>query len=280
MKAYPVTVLCAIMRVSRSGFYDYLDRVKNPKDRPTEAVLERRIKEVFDESRASYGSRRIAKQLNDEGHRIGRYKVRRIMRQMGLRAKTPRRFKLTTDSRHSFPVAPNVLNRNFDIDAPNKVWTADITYVWTFEGWLYLSIIMDLYSRQIVGWAMNKRMHKQLVLDALAMAYWQRKPSKDLLHHSDRGSQYACHDYRKRLESYGMEASMSRKGNCWDNAPTERFFRSLKSERLTACRFVTRKEAKMEILDYITFYNSIRLHSTLGYLSPMAYEKEQYLKVA
>jgi putative transposase len=280
MKAYPVTVLCAIMRVSRSGFYDYLDRVKNPKDRPTEAVLQRRIKEVFDESRASYGSRRIAKQLNDEGHRIGRYKVRRIMRQMGLRAKTPRRFKLTTDSRHSFPVAPNVLNRNFDIDAPNKVWTADITYVWTFEGWLYLSIIMDLYSRQIVGWAMNKRMHKQLVLDALAMAYWQRKPSKDLLHHSDRGSQYACHDYRKRLESYGMEASMSRKGNCWDNAPTERFFRSLKSERLTACRFVTRKEAKMEILDYITFYNSIRLHSTLGYLSPMAYEKEQYLKVA
>jgi transposase InsO family protein len=202
------------------------------------------------------------------------------MRQMGLRAKTPRRFKLTTDSRHSFPVAPNVLNRNFDVDAPNKVWTADITYVWTFEGWLYLAVVMDLYSRQIVGWAMDKRMKKQLVLDAIAMAYWQRKPSKGLLHHSDRGSQYACHDYRKRLESYGMKASMSRKGNCWDNAPTERFFRSLKSERLTACRFVTRKEATLEILDYITFYNSIRLHSTLGYVSPMAYEKEQYLKVA
>jgi len=280
MKVYPVTLLCEVMRVSRSGFYDYLYRLKSPKDRPEEAALQIRIKEIFDKSRASYGFRRIEKQLQDEGHRIGRYKVRRIMRQMGLKARIPRRFKLTTDSRHSFPVAPNVLNRNFDVNAPNKVWTADITYVWTFEGWLYLAIIMDLYSRQIVGWAMHKRMHRQLVLDALAMAYWQRKPSKGLLHHSDRGSQYACHDYRNRLKSYDMEASMSRKGNCWDNAPTERFFRSLKSERLTAYRFITRKEAKLEILDYITFYNSIRLHSTLGYISPMAYEKEQYLKVA
>ena len=280
MKAYPVILLCKVMRVSRSGFYDYLARFKNPKDRPDDAALQRRINEIFDKSRGSYGSRRVVKQLKNEGRQIGRYKVRRIMRQMGLRAKTPRRFKLTTDSRHSFPVAPNVLNRKFDVNIPNKVWTADITYVWTFEGWLYLAIIMDLYSRQIVGWSMDKRMKRQLALDALAMAYWQRKPSKGLLHHSDRGSQYACHDYRKQLESYGMEASMSRKGNCWDNAPTERFFRSLKSERLTACRFLTRKEAKMEILDYITFYNSIRLHSTLGYLSPMAYEKEQYLKAA
>jgi transposase InsO family protein len=279
-KAYPVTVLCAVMRVSRSGFYDYMERFKTKKDRPEEIALRKRIKEIFKKSRSSYGSRRIVKQLKKEGYHIGRYKVRRIMRQMGLKAKTPKRFKLTTDSRHSFPVAPNVLNRNFYVDAPNKVWTADISYVWTFEGWLYLAVVMDLYSRQIVGWAMNKRMKKKLVLDALAMAYWQRKPSKGLLHHSDRGSQYACHDYRKQLENYGMEASMSRKGDCWDNAPTERFFRSLKSERLTACRFITRNEAKMEILDYISFYNSIRLHSTLGYLSPMEYEKEQYLKVA
>ena len=280
MKAYPVTALCAVMRVSRSGFYDYLDQYSTDGDRPEETALKNRIKEIFDMSRASYGSRRMVKQLNDEGHQIGRYKVRRIMRQMGLKAKTPRRFKLTTDSRHSFPVAANTLKRNFDVDAPNKVWTADITYVWTFEGWLYLAIVMDLYSRQIVGWAMNKRMKKEFVLDALAMAYWQRKPPKGLLHHSDRGSQYACHDYRRVLKSYGMEASMSRKGNCWDNAPTERFFRSLKSERLTAYSFATRKQAEMEILDYITFYNSIRLHSTLGYLSPMAYEKEQCLKAA
>jgi putative transposase len=202
------------------------------------------------------------------------------MRQLNLKAKTPRRFKLTTDSKHSFPTAPNILDRKFDVDVPNKVWTADISYVWTFEGWLYLAVVMDLYSRQIVGWAMNKRMKKQLVLDALAMAYWQRKPPKGLLHHSDRGSQYASYDYQNRLESYGMKASMSRKGNCWDNAPIERFFRSLKSERINHFRFFTRNEAKNEILDYITFYNSIRLHSTIGYLSPMTYEKEHYLKVA
>jgi len=222
----------------------------------------------------------MVKQLVAEGQQIGRYKVRRIMRQLGLKAKTPKRFKLTTDSKHSLPVAPNILNRQFDVQAPNKVWTADITYVWTYEGWLYLAIVMDLYSRQIIGWASSERMKKQLVLDALAMAYWQRKPAKDLLHHSDRGSQYASCEYQKQLNDYGMKASMSRKGNCWDNAPTERFFRSLKSERLTACRFDTRNKAKNEILDYITFYNSIRLHSTLGYLSPMAYEKEQYLMVA
>lgn len=202
------------------------------------------------------------------------------MRQLGLKSKTPRRFKLTTDSKHSLPVAPNILDRRFDVTEPNKVWTADISYVWTYEGWLYLAVVMDLHSRQIVGWSTSARLKKQLALDALAMAYWQRKPASGLLHHSDRGSQYASHEYRKHLAFYGMTASMSRKGNCWDNAPTERFFRSLKSERLTACRFVTRNEAKNEILDYITFYNSIRLHSALGYVSPMAYEKEQYLKVA
>lgn len=279
MKAFPVTVLCAVMRVSRSGFYDYLCRFLDDNG-PGEAELKSRIKEIFKKSGSSYGSRRIVKELEAEGLQIGRYKVRRIMRQLNLKAKIPRRFKLTTDSKHSFPVAPNILDRKFDVDAPNKVWTADISYVWTFEGWLYLAVVMDLYSRQIVGWAMNERMKKQLVLDALAMAYWQRKPPKGLLHHSDRGSQYASYDYQNRLESYGMQASMSRKGNCWDNAPTERFFRSLKSERINHYRFFTRKEAKKEILDYITFYNSIRLHSTLGYLSPMEYEKEQYLKVA
>lgn len=281
MKAFPVSLLCRVMRVSRSGFYDYLSRFQSEDDdRTRDTALKNRVKQIFNESRASYGSRRVVKQLREEGHQIGRYKVRRIMRQMGLKAKTPKRFKLTTDSRHSFPAAPNILDRRFDVEAPDKVWTADISYVWTFEGWLYLAVVMDLFSRQIVGWAMSERMKKQLVLDALAMAYWRRKPPEGLLHHSDRGSQYACPDYRKRLESYGMQASMSRKGNCWDNAPTERFFRSLKSERLTACRFATRNEAKLEILDYLTFYNSIRLHSTLGYQSPMAYEKERFLKVA
>jgi transposase InsO family protein len=281
MKAYPVTVLCAVMRVSRSGFYDYLNRDTSENNKGSgEAALMNRIKEIFAEYRDSCGSRRMVKHLRDEGYEIGRYKVRRIMRQLGLIAKTPKRFKLTTDSKHSLPVAANVLDRKFDVESPNRVWTTDISYVWTFEGWLYLAVVMDLHSRQIVGWAMNERMKKQLVMDALAMAYWKRKPPKGLLHHSDRGSQYACHDYQKQLMNYGMIPSMSRKENCWDNAPTERFFRSLKSERLTGLRFFSRNEARNEILDYITFYNSVRLHSTLGYLSPMAYEKEHYLKVA
>lgn len=276
MKAYPVTILCRVMRVSRSGFYDYLHRFNNGTgEDPKEAALAVRIHAIFREHRGKYGSRRILKQLEEEGYDVGRYKVRRIMKNLGLKAKISRRFKVTTDSRHSFPVAPNVLNRNFDVTVPNKVWTADISYVWTLEGWLYLAIIMDLFSRQIVGWAMDKRMKKQLALDALAMAYFRRRPDRGLLHHSDRGSQYACHDYQKQLQQYHMVPSMSRKGDCWDNAPTERFFRSLKSERLSDCTFTTRQTARMEVLDYISYYNSIRLHSTLGYKSPIAYEKEQ-----
>ncbi len=274
-KAYLVTVLCKVMKVSRSGFYDYLHSFTNGSDdSPEEAALKSRTIAIFKEHRGKYGSRRISKQLKAEGYPVGRYKARRLMRELGLKAKAPKRYKVTTDSRHSFPIAPNLLDRKFNVDKPNTVWTTDITYVWTLEGWLYLAIVLDLYSRQIVGWAMNKRMKKQLTLDALAMAYWRRKPESGLLHHSDRGSQYACHDYRNRLEQYGMIASMSRKGDCWDNAPTERFFRSLKSERLSDCRFVTRSSAEIEVLDYISYYNSIRLHSTLGYKTPFEYEKK------
>ena len=281
MKVYPVTVLCKVMKVSRSGFYDYLRRFDpNDINHDHEGPLKARIKTIFKESKSSYGSRRVLKKLLSEGHQIGRYKVRRIMRELKLKPKSPKRYKVTTDSRHSFPVAANVLNRQFDVAGANQVWASDITYIWTLEGWHYLAVVMDLFSRQIVGWAMDKRMKKKLTLDALAMAYWRRKPAKGLLHHSDRGSQYACHEYQKRLCQYGMSVSMSRKGDCWDNAPVERFFRSLKSERLASCRFATRKSAELEVLDYITFYNFARLHSTLGYQSPMQYEKEQLLKVA
>lgn len=269
------------MKVSRSGFYEYLKRyIDNPTDNTNDMVLKARIKAIFSLSRSSYGSRRMLKQLRSEGHKIGRYKVRRLMRDLGLKAKKRRRFKVTTESRHSFPVAANILDRKFDVEKPNSVWTADISYVWTLEGWLYLAVVMDLFSRQIVGWAIDKRIKKQLALDALAMAFWRRKPLPGLLHHSDRGSQYACHDYQKRLEQYDMIPSMSRKGNCWDNAPTERFFRSLKTERLDGLRFLTRESARMEIIDYITYYNALRLHSTLGYVSPMGYEKEQLRKAA
>jgi len=268
------------MKVSRSGFYDYRKRYNRPAEDPGQASLKVRVSSIFNDHRGNYGSRRILEQLQDEGHQIGRYKVRSLMRKLGLKAKSPRRYKVTTDSRHLYPIAANLLDRKFDVSQPNSVWTTDITYVWTFEGWSYLAVVMDLYSRQIVGWAMDKRMKKQLTLDALAMAYWRRKPPIGLLHHSDRGSQYACHDYQKRLRAYGMIPSMSRKGNCWDNAPTERFFRSLKFERLDSYRFVTRHSAETEVLDYITYYNSLRLHSTLGYKTPMEYEKKLFRKVA
>jgi putative transposase len=281
MKAYPVTVLCKVMRVSRSGFYDYLKRFQQgPVLDPDEERLKSQMRQIFKASRASYGSRRMMKQLIKDGFTIGRFKTRRLMRELGLKAKSPRRYKVTTDSRHSFRIAPNVLDREFDVPAANTVWTADISYVWTLEGWLYLAVVMDLSSRRIVGWAMDRHMKADLALNALAMAYWHRKPPKGLLHHSDRGSQYACPEYQKRLERYGMQISMSRKGDCWDNAPTERFFRSLKSERLRLCRFETRTSAKSEVLNYITFYNGLRLHSTLGYLSPIEYEKERLRNAA
>jgi len=279
MKAYPVTVLCRVMGVSRSGFYEYLRRyIRTLVRPPAQSAVASRARLIFKQSHGSYGSRRIAEQLNAEGHRVGRYKARRLMRQLGLRVKVSRRYKLTTDSRHSFPVAQNLVNRNFEVGSPNATWTADITYVWTLEGWLYLAVVMDLCSRQIVGWAMDRRMKKKLTLEALAMAYFRRKPAPGLIHHSDRGSQYACHEYQKRLKQYGMIPSMSRKGDCWDNSPMERFFRSLKSERLAFCRFETRPSARLEVLDYIGFYNADRLHSSLGYLSPMQYEKEQLSK--
>ena len=281
MKACPVTVLCKVMRVSRSGFYDYLKRhQQGPVLDPGEERLKSQMRQIFKSSRGSYGSRRMMEQLGKDGFPIGRFKTRRLMRELGLKAKAPRRYKVTTDSRHSFQTAPNVLDRQFDVQTPDSVWTADISYMWTLEGWLYLAVVMDLYSRRIVGWAMDKRMKTDLVLNALAMAYWHRKPPKGLLHHSDRGSQYACPDYQKRLEQYGMRASMSRKGDCWDNAPMERFFRSLKSERLKLCRFETRASARNEVLDYIAFYNGLRLHSTLGYLSPIEYEKERLRNAA
>lgn len=236
------------------------------------------MREIFIMSKYTYGSRRILRKLTSENYQIGRYQVRSLMRKLNLQARGMKRYKVTTNSKHAYPAAANLLERNFETSGPNKVWTGDISYVWTFEGWLYLAIIMDLYSRQIVGWATDRHMETGLVMDALAMAYWRRRPGKGLIHHSDRGIQYACGNYQKRLKAYQMVPSMCRKGDCWDNAPTERFFRSLKSEYLTYCRLPSRAAAKQEILEYITFYNADRLHSKLDYVSPMQYEN--LLKVA
>lgn len=278
--AYPITVLCRVMKVCRSCFYEYLKRCKEPKRDIQQECLESRIKAIFLASRSSYGSRRIAKELRNEGQAIGRYRARSLMKKLGLVVKSKKRYIVTTDSNHSYQVAPNLLNRKFDVDHPNLVWASDITYIRTGEGWLYLAIVMDLYSRQIVGWNMDKTAKAVLACDALKMAFKRRNPGPGLMHHSDRGIQYACDRYQKLLEEYHLQVSMSRKGNCWDNAPAERFFRSLKSERLAFQRFTSRQSARLEVLDYITYYNSDRLHSYLGYLSPMDYERSSLLAVA
>ena len=279
MKAYPVAVLCRVMVVSRSGFYDFLNREKSQFD-PQQEPLERKITEIFEKSKGCYGSRRIRDELIAQGTEIGRFKTRRLMKKLGLRVKTTKKYRVTTNSNHKHPVAENVLDRKFYPVTTNKVWATDITYIWTLEGWSYLAIVMDLYSRKIVGWSIGARMTKNLVLSALDMAFWQRKPEPGLLHHSDRGSQYACKKYQNRLKQYKMTPSMSRKGNCWDNAPVERFFRSLKSERLSYCKFETRAQARMEVLEYITWYNSDRLHSTLDGVSPATFENPTLRLVA
>jgi transposase InsO family protein len=195
------------------------------------------------------------------------------MKQHGIRARGKRKFKATTDSNHSLPVAPNLLERNFSPTAPNTVWTSDITYIATDEGWLYLTVILDLFSREVVGWSMRPHMRQELVVDALRMAWFRRRPAPGLIMHSDRGSQYCGKDFTRALTSYGMKASMSRKGDCWDNAPTESFWGSLKVGRLHGMRFATRRAAMDEVIDWMAFYNHRRLHSTLGYLSPMQFER-------
>ena len=238
--------------------------------------LEYKIIEIFESSKGCYGSRRIRDELLAQGTEIGRFKTRRLMKKLGLRVKTTKKYRVATNSNHKHPVAENVLNRKFCPVAANKIWATDITYIWTLEGWSYLAIVMDLYSRRVVGWSIGSRMTKSLVLSALDMAFWQRNPEPGLLHHSDRGSQYACKKYQNRLNQYKMTPSMSRKGNCWDNAPVERFFRSLKSERISYCRFETREQARMEVIDYIAWYNSDRLHSTLGGVSPATFESPTF----
>ncbi len=279
-EAYPVSVLCQVMGVSRSGFYRYLQYFERP--RPNgDNELHENVKEIFESSNGTYGSRRMSRALRALGYNIGRYGARSLMRKWGLRVLPTKRFKLTTNSRYNYPVAENLLDRQFEVSAPDTVWGTDITYLWTQEGWLFLAVVIDLFSRKVVGWALNKQMPSELVIDALRMAVWRRRPSEGLLHHSDRGSQYASHDYQNELKKYAMVCSMSKKGDRWDNAVVERFFRSLKTERTNHRIYQTREAAKQDVIDYIEmFYNSHRLHSYLGYQSPNAYEAAALLKAA
>ena len=264
--------MCNILDVSRSGYYAWLKRPESLRKKENRK-LAIEIKVIHGKKRKIYGSPRIHKELNEKGVKCSRNRVARIMKQEGIRAIVPRKYKATTDSKHSLPVAPNLLKQGFDIKEPNKVWLADITYISTVEGWLYLAAVMDLGCRRIKGWAMSDRLTKELALDALKMAICNHPKIAGAIHHSDRGSQYASNEYQKLLKSNGLICSMSRKGNCWDNAPMESFFHTLKTEWVYGLKYNTRREAKASLFEYIEiFYNRQRRHSALQYMNPCQYE--------
>jgi len=270
-EAVPVEHSCRVLEVSRSGYYAAQKRSKEPAKACLSSTL---LKAAFVASGHSYGSRRLRASLVGQGHTIGRHRVRTLMRKHALKPVWKRKFTATTDSRHHLPVYDNVLDRGFKPAQPNQAWVSDITYIRTRSGWLYLAAVLDLHSRKLVGWAMAPTMPAELVCAALQMAICQRAPEPGLVVHSDRGSQYASDEYRKLLVKHGLVGSMSRKGNCWDNAVMERFFLSLKMERVWQRDYANHPEAINDITDYIVnFYNSRRLHSTLGYLPPNAYEQ-------
>lgn len=279
-KDFPVIFMCGIFGVSRGGYYAWRRRDHSLQD-AEELKLLRAIEDVHRSSRKNYGSPRIYRQLKGMGHAVGKTKVERVMKKHGIRAKTKRKFRVTTDSKHKLPVAPNLLARNFSPAKPNQTWAGDITYVWTREGWLFLAVIVDLFSRQIVGWSLDKTMTRELVLSALRQAYFRRKPGTGLVFHSDRGSQYCSKEFRQQLREYRMVQSQSRKANCWDNACVESFFHTLKTELIYHEDFQTRDEAQRVIFEWVeAFYNRQRLHSTLGYLSPVDFERRSLEEVA
>ena len=266
------------MLVNRSSYYAWRQRGKSKRQMENEKLVFR-VKEIHKSTKGVYGARRMAEELEAEGHQCGRCKARTLMNMAGVEVKKRRKFKVTTDSKHKLPVSPNLLDREFDVTEPDRVWASDITYVWTTEGWLYLAVVLDLFNRQVVGWSMSNRMSRKLVIDALQMALWRRQPVSGLIFHSDRGSQYCSDDFKKLLKKHGMCGSMSRKGDCWDNAVAESFFGSLKTERVFLSSYKTREDAHQDIIDYIEmFYNCRRRHSYLGYLSPMEYEKRWLLR--
>lgn len=271
--SFPINVLCETLGVSRGGFYAW--RKRPPSHRSIEdRRLTTAIVDIFERSMATYGSPRVHAELHDEGERIGRKRVARLMRLRGLRAHIPKRRKRRVPPGVDLAPANNVLDRQFDVAAPNQCWAADITYVWTWQGWLYLSVVIDLFSRRVVGWAADDHMRTSLVLQALEMAIGRRVPGDGLLHHSDRGSQYASDDYIRRLRHSGIECSMSRRGDCYDNAVVESFFGTLKRELIHRQAWPTRRTAKQAIGQYIeTFYNSFRRHSYLGMKSPADFER-------
>jgi len=269
---FTVAQMCRTLAVSRAGFYAWCSRPAAPRTREDQRLAVE-IAAIHVKSRRRYGSPRIHAELRDQGQHTSRKRVARLMRTQGLQARSKRRFRTTTDSRHDLAIAPNVLARRFAANAPDSAWVSDITYIWTLEGWMYLIVLLDLFSRRIVGWSMSDRITRKLALDALAMALSRRRPPRGLIHHSDRGSQYASSDYRRALADQGIICSMSRRGDCWDNAVAESFFSTLKIE-LVQSKWSTRSQARAAIFEYLeVFYNGQRRHSSLGYLSPVAFEQ-------
>jgi len=269
---FPVDSMCRFMRVSRSAYYTWLHRTPTQGEKD-DAELTAIIQTLFAKSRATSGTRRLKIALGRQDRTASRRRIGRLMREAGLACKTKRKFKATTNSKHNQPIAPNHLDRQFTVKRPNQAYVGDITYIPTQEGWLYLAVVIDLFSRHVVGWSMAEHMRAQLVNDALLMALWKRKPDKGLVWHTDRGSQYASESHRTLLTQHGIQQSMSRKGNCWDNAVSESFFHTLKTELVHHQTYQTRAEAKQTIFEYIeVFYNRKRLHSSNGYWSPVDFE--------
>jgi transposase InsO family protein len=276
----PIDLLCTVLGVSRSGFYAWQHRPVAAR-RQEDQRLSVHVAAAHASSRRRYGSPRVYRELRANGHRVGRHRVARLMREQGLRARRKRRFQRTTDSQHSYPVGDNVLKRKFTVEAPNRAWVADITYLWTREGWLYLAVILDLFSRRVIGWALRNRMTRELAIEALTMAVSHRQPAAGLLHHSDRGSQYASAEYRAALAARGATVSMSRRANCWDNAVAESFFSTLKIELAHDADWATEGQAYRAVFEYLElFYNGQRRHSALEYLSPIEFERRHEAKQA